>query len=337
MFLSFIVPVYKTGKYLERCVKSLLEQDIDDYEVLLIDDGSPDNSGEKCDELGGISEKIKVYHKENEGLGITRNFGIKHATGEYLIFVDSDDYFKANVLKNLKEVVTREISDIVVYKYERVLDGNTIKENDEKFPLDNDGNFFDNKALATMCIGEPLKKDMFEVGPAWKEMWKREFLIKNNLFFPSERIVLSEDYPFAVKAFYLANKVSYFDSILYFYCYNDGSLTNTYNSNRQLRAVEFFKQMEKIINEYELGKNAIFRNKNNFIVNMLQSFKHIVLSGETYHWKKKQIKKICNDSQIRIILEDIYEFDAPQMKLLHWLMIRKFYICIYLIILFRYK
>ena len=336
MFLSFVVPVYKTGKYLERCVKSLLEQDINDYEILLIDDGSPDDSGEKCDELGDTSERIKVYHKENEGLGITRNFGIRHATGEYLIFVDSDDYFKANALKGLKDLVTRECSDIVVYKYERILNGNIVKENDEKFPLDNESSF-DNKVLATMCIGEPLKKDTFEVGPAWKEIWKREFLINNNLLFPSERIVLSEDYPFAIKAFYLANRVSYFDGILYFYCYNDESLTNTYNPNRQLRAIEFYKQMEKIINEYELEENAVFRNKNNFIVNMLQSFKHIVLSSETYRWKREQIKKICTDSQIRIILKDIYEFDAPQMRLLHWMMVRKLYICIYLIIMFRYK
>ena len=337
MFLSFIVPVYKTEIYLERCIKTLLNQDVDDYEILLIDDGSPDNSGCKCDELAAKSDKIRVLHKENEGLGYTRNYGIHHAVGDYLIFIDSDDYFKENALGSLKEIVERESNDIVVYKYERVANGCAVKENTEIFPTQERKKEFDNRTLAVMCIGEPLKKDEFEVGPAWKEMWRREFLLENKLEFPSEREVLSEDYPLATRAFYTADKVSYLNDVLYFYCYNGESLTNTYNPARPLRAVEFYRCMDEIINELGLGENAVLRNQNNFIVNMIQSFKHIVLSDENYKWKKEKIKEICHEPQIRELLGQIYMFDVPQMRLLHWLMTRKLELCIACVIKLRYN
>ncbi len=337
MFLSFIVPVYKTEIYLERCIKTLLNQDVDDYEILLIDDGSPDNSGCKCDELAAKSDKIRVLHKENEGLGYTRNYGIHHAVGDYLIFIDSDDYFKENALGSLKEIVERESNDIVVYKYERVANGCAVKENTEIFPTQERKKEFDNRTLAAMCIGEPLKKDEFEVGPAWKEMWRREFLLENKLEFPSEREVLSEDYPLATRAFYTADKVSYLNDVLYFYCYNGESLTNTYNPARPLRAVEFYRCMDEIINELGLGENAVLRNQNNFIVNMIQSFKHIVLSDEKYGWKIERISEICNRKEIRAILKYITKFDAAQMKILRTLIMNRLYMGVYMIVYLRYR
>ena len=90
--ISIIVPVYKVEKYLEKCVKSILKQTYTNLEIILVDDGSPDKCGQLCDELAKTDDRIKVFHKENGGLSDARNFGVERANGEYIGFVDSDDY-----------------------------------------------------------------------------------------------------------------------------------------------------------------------------------------------------------------------------------------------------
>ena len=99
--VSIIVPVYNVEQYLPRCIDSILTQTFTDFELLLIDDGSPDNSGKICDEYAERDTRIRVFHKENGGVSSARNVGIKHATGKYVIFVDSDDYVKTGYIENL--------------------------------------------------------------------------------------------------------------------------------------------------------------------------------------------------------------------------------------------
>lgn len=92
--VSIIVPVYNVEKYLKRCMTSILEQTYSNLEILLIDDGSPDNSGNLCDEIQSTDERIKVYHKANGGLSSARNYGLERCTGEYIFFIDSDDWIE---------------------------------------------------------------------------------------------------------------------------------------------------------------------------------------------------------------------------------------------------
>ena len=99
--VSVIIPVYKTEKYLEKCVLSVLKGGMDNIEILLIDDGSPDGSGALCDALRDKYEKINVFHKENGGLSSARNLGINKAKGKYLCFVDSDDFLEEQALFNM--------------------------------------------------------------------------------------------------------------------------------------------------------------------------------------------------------------------------------------------
>ena len=99
--VSVIIPVYKTKKYLEKCVLSVLDGGLENIEILLIDDGSPDSSGALCDALCEKYEKVSTFHKENGGLSSARNLGIDKAKGKYLCFVDSDDYLEKNSLFNM--------------------------------------------------------------------------------------------------------------------------------------------------------------------------------------------------------------------------------------------
>lgn len=118
--LSFIVPVYNVAPYLRKCVDSLIMQDCEDYEIILVDDGSTDECPQICDELAVTYENIRVIHQENAGLSAARNAGLKVAKGEYVCFVDSDDYWEENVLGGLMEQVEREKLDVLRFDYQNV-------------------------------------------------------------------------------------------------------------------------------------------------------------------------------------------------------------------------
>ena len=101
MKISVIVPVYKVEKYLKRCVNSILNQDFEDYEIILVDDGSPDGCPAICDEYAKLYAKISVIHKKNGGLSDARNIAVAQSKGEYIVFIDSDDYVDSNHLSSL--------------------------------------------------------------------------------------------------------------------------------------------------------------------------------------------------------------------------------------------
>ena len=118
--ISIIVPVYKVENYLERCVNSLLAQTWHDIEIILVDDGSPDNSGAICDEFAEKDPRVKVVHKENGGLSSARNAGIVVANGEYIGFIDSDDYIKPQMYEKLLDALVNADADMAICNYEYV-------------------------------------------------------------------------------------------------------------------------------------------------------------------------------------------------------------------------
>ena len=120
MEISVIVPVYKVEKYLKQCVDSILNQTFPDFEVLLIDDGSPDSCPAMCDDYARKDPRIRVFHKENGGLSSARNKGIEESRGNWLCFVDSDDYLAENMLENLYTAATTNTADMAVCDFVKV-------------------------------------------------------------------------------------------------------------------------------------------------------------------------------------------------------------------------
>ena len=123
ILVSVIVPVYKVEFYLSECIESILKQTYQNLEIILVDDGSPDDCGSICDKYAQQDKRIKVFHKNNEGLSEARNYGIERATGDYLSFVDSDDWIEPDMFETLVSVVVVNDSDIVCCGYYREYNG----------------------------------------------------------------------------------------------------------------------------------------------------------------------------------------------------------------------
>lgn len=118
--ISVIVPVYNVEKYIEECISSIMRQTFDNLEIILVDDGSTDNSGKICDELAKKDLRINVIHQSNQGLSAARNTGLKHAMGDYISFIDSDDYIHIDMLNKLYEAIINSDSDLAICNYKYV-------------------------------------------------------------------------------------------------------------------------------------------------------------------------------------------------------------------------
>lgn len=130
--ISIIVPIYNVDNYLEKCIDSILNQALEEFELVLVNDGSTDNSGAICDKYSNKDERVKVIHKKNGGVSSARNVGIKNANGDYIGFVDPDDYVDIDMYKKLYELCIKSNSDIAICKLGREINGNIINKSDDE-------------------------------------------------------------------------------------------------------------------------------------------------------------------------------------------------------------
>lgn len=209
--ISIIVPIYNAEKFLSRCVNSVLNQNYENIEVILVDDGSIDKSGKICDEYAKKDKRIRVIHQKNSGVSAARNTGIDNATGDYIEFLDSDDEILPNLYNDLIPCIENNGLDILVFNSQRVKD-NKIKTSKHtgKFYIDNKYN-----AL--------IKEFSNDGGCVWNKIYKRK--VVENVRFPEGR--LFEDTATGYRFIENADTVGYIDKVYYNYYYNSNSITNT--------------------------------------------------------------------------------------------------------------
>lgn len=227
--LSFIVPVYNVAPYLRMCVSSLLSQDFKDFEIILVDDGSADSCPEICDDYTRMFDNIQVIHQENRGLSAARNAGLAIARGEYICFVDSDDYWQQNVLFNLMTQIERDNLDVLRFKYQNVNEsGDVFNPYKHDHRLDNDyssepidGVSFLNSRMNTQCYAV-----MFIV---------RRELLKDCLFTPG---IYFEDTDWTPRMLCRAKRVASTETVVYNYLMREGSITNAVNRSKQKKVLD---------------------------------------------------------------------------------------------------
>ena len=233
--ISVIVPIYNVEPYLHRCVDSLLLQTYQDFELILIDDGSTDNCGMICDEYAALDDRIRVIHKLNGGLSDARNVGLEIATGEYIAFVDSDDWVARDYLECLFVTLCETGADIC--------ECNLIKTTGEK-NIHKNGN--DLAVYDTVDAMEKLICDEIFHQHVWNKLYHRKVIA--GIMFPVGKTNEDEFWTYQVMG--NAKKVAKISNILYFYFQRSGSIMNETYSLKRLDALEAKKKRQLFIDEF---------------------------------------------------------------------------------------
>ena len=304
--ISIIVPIYKVEAYLVQCVESIRDQTIHDIEIILVDDGSPDRCGLMCDEYAQKDSRIRVVHKENGGLSSARNAGIKVASGEYIGFVDSDDYIAKDMFEKLYDACLRSNTLISACNYFYVFDEKiSFKEESEK--------------LFVMSNEEFFKKILTEDGRiemvAWNKLYHKSVFEKMDEVFPEGK--LFEDLGSMYKFVFSVKKIAYIDKGMYYYRrFRPGAITATTYSTREVDRIEMGNHMTEYVREKAPGiyQDALafkFVNSylscvnsmavNNFcdekiygyIRNDLRKNKKLIVTSSLPLWKKIQLFVCC--------------------------------------------
>lgn len=230
--ISIIVPVYNVEQYLEKCVDSIINQTYKNLEIILVDDGATDSSSKLCDKLAKIDNRIKVYHKENGGLSDARNYGVERATGDYIGFVDSDDYIDAEMYEKLYEAIKKENVDVA--------------ECNLKIIYPNRVELFTEQNYYNVCTKQEYLEEYLKIEKIFGSACVR--LIKSNiakkLKFPVGK--LYEDTYYAYDLIDMVDKYVIMDTSYYNYLMRENSITNTKFNPRILDLIEIVEEFHKM-------------------------------------------------------------------------------------------
>lgn len=258
--VSIVVPIYNVEKYLSKCIDSLINQTLKDIEIILVDDGSPDSSGKIADDYKNKDSRIKVIHQKNAGLGPARNSGMKAATGEYIGFVDSDDWVTKEMFERLYQCAVTNAADIVVSGHCDWSYGKIVKR--KVHPLAGqtlcDKNEIDNIRINLYSRdAEDREIEAFPMS-VWIAIYRRKMIEINGLAFKN---ILSEDIIFNLGAYKCANVISFTGDTDY--CYRkeeQASITQTFSESK-LKKYEEYLMTIKDFSKTEKNKNSIMRVK----------------------------------------------------------------------------
>lgn len=271
---SIIVPVYKTEKYLHTCVQSLRGQSFSDIEVILVDDGSPDSCPALCDAYAAQDERVKVIHKANGGLSDARNAGIDVAQGEYILFLDSDDYIALDACERLLPFTEKHV-DIIVG------DGVSISAQKNLVHQLND---CESVFTGAAYLKAALKSGSMPMAP-WLYVYRRMFLEEHDLRFKTG--ILHEDEEFTPRAFLAAEAVVDSGVCFYYYVVRDGSITTQKDLRKNAR--DFYATCQMLSARYSQLTDSDLQQRlmDSLVVKYLSLFQQ----GRLYQYGKEYIHK----------------------------------------------
>lgn len=289
--VSIIVPCYKVEKYLDRCVNSLVNQSLLEIEIILVDDGSPDRVPEMCDLWAMKDHRIKVVHKKNEGLGYARNSGLEIATGEYVAFVDSDDYIAKDTYSIVYEEAHKENACAVFFDIR-----NEYKKGKWSTQETREKQIWIEKQITGYML------DMIACAPYEKEerkwrmsacrgVYRHLIISENRLRFLSERDCLCEDLLYNMSFFSHAHKIVYIPRMLYYYCLNLESITTTFRTDIYNRLLYLHKLLIQKTEKIEDGIKRVDR----FFIGYTRAYISALVMSH-HNQKKDILKSVLNDS-----------------------------------------
>lgn len=257
--ISIVVPIYNVEDYLKECIDSICGQSYKNIEIILVDDGSTDGSPAICDVYAGLDNRIRVIHKKNGGLSDARNCGLEVARGEYVAFVDSDDYVNERFIEFLYNAMEDCNAQIAVCSYQKVYDTPIAKSELPKYVIEEKNSI---SFLESLYQGK--YSDMGFV--AWNKLYKRQLFVENNILYPKGRIY--EDTFTTYKLLYFAEGIAIVDYPLYCYRMRSGSIMQSKIMmdrcrdwiDSDLSAVDFFREKREQ-RLFDLALNAFLRSQ----------------------------------------------------------------------------
>lgn len=277
--ISIVVPVYNVENYILKCLNSLIKQNYKQIEIILVDDGSTDESGKICDEFKEKDDRIRVFHKKNGGLSSARNYGIKKAKGDIIAFVDSDDYVKDVFVLDLYRGMQAGNADIVICGY------NNEKPKNETIS---------GKEATVRLLTKQENIDII----SWNKLYKKKLFTDNNIFFPEGK--KHEDTLTTYKLMSKAKKVTYIDESLYIYVERKGSITASEKIEERLlmrekaakEAVEYLENDKDLKAAAEVG---LLWAKYNFLNYALKNEIDEKYEKETLGWLEQNVANYKNN------------------------------------------
>lgn len=290
MKISVIVPIYNVESYVRQCIQSILDQSIKDIEIILVNDGSTDNSICKIQDLIDTNNNIILINQENKGLSAARNTGLKYAKGKYIAFIDSDDYVDTFFLERLYSEAETYDLDVACGGYSKLVN-NTITPKLRKNELLKLG-----VIDGTTYLHKQFKLNDYRM-EVWDDLYKRSFLMKYKLSFSNG--LLHEDEDFTPSILLHAKRVKLVDSYGYIYRYRDNSIMNSKISFNNINSCGII--LNKFINLYNLSENDKKKNTISELIYYLVNIytNKMILSKYTFdkqllkNYKKWNINQIC--------------------------------------------
>lgn len=285
--VSIIVPVYNVEKYLSKCIESLINQTYTNIEILLINDGSTDNSKKICEQFKEKDSRIKLINKENGGLSDARNKGLQEAISKYIAFVDSDDYVEKNYIETLYSLITKFNSEIAIADFRVIKGAKKIKEDETK----------EYCITPEKAIEEMLYSDFYYIS-ACSKLYKKELF--ENVEFPKGKMF--EDVGTTYKLIIKANKIACTNKKIYNYVIRNNSITTSKFKNGHYDLIELTNIMcEDILQKYPNMEKGVLRRK---IYANISTLNRMLLSKETkadlelVNYIKKTGKTILKDNKV---------------------------------------
>lgn len=310
--ISIIIPVYNAENYLKRCLESVIHQTYKELDIIMVNDGSTDQSPNICDKYASIDSRIKVIHKKNRGVSNARNVGLNIAKGDYIHFVDADDWLEENTYLTLvKEVNSSEKIDIIKFNAY-----NSQKQVIGQCPFT--GLFIDTdlEKLTLQYIGSEKFGGTFILGVPWLYLIRKNLIEKNLIRF-NEQLHRCEDRLFVISNFLYAKKVLFIDKVLYNYETSSSSLSNKFDKERWAQEKKYLSLLK---DEYEKNRNkeytikANHRIKNDIILRSIMSINNIYFSKNknAFIQNYNLTKDIVKDP---LIIDSFNNFESGKLDL----------------------
>lgn len=279
--VSVVVPVYNVEKYLKKCIESILRQSYDNFELIIVDDGSTDSSGKICDEIKSIDNRITVYHKENGGLSDARNYGIDRANGDYITFIDSDDYIHEDFLKTLVELVVKYNTDISIVGSVALEEGKSVNE-------------INTNKIIEKCMNteEALECMLLRRGfgiSAWSKLYKTDLF--NDIRYP-KGLLYEDTYttPYVIDK---CDKIAYNSQKMYYWVQRQDSITHRKLADKDFKLFDSFDELVKFINKNypNISEAAECRYIDDSFITIMRR----LVYSDDYLEKAEYVRSKCNN------------------------------------------